>query len=218
MLTGVAAIQARVGGRIGAYMRDTQSGLELAFDAHERFAMCSTFKLMLAAAILKRVEAAALALDGRLPVRAEDMVPSAPITSTYVAEGSTGSHRSGVEHEHAGRSARYHHAAGNGRFDGEGAPRRCARSSVAATVERVDAAGDDGPESSARRVPADWQAGDKTGNGRNGAANDLLIAWPLGRSAVIGAVYMSESQEPVSALDRAHAQIGGLFAAAVARR
>ena len=60
--------------------------------------------------------------------------------------------------------------------------------------------------------------GDKTGNGRNGAANDLLIAWPLGRSAVIGAVYMSESQEPVSALDRAHAQIGGLFAAAVARR
>jgi hypothetical protein len=29
---------------------------------------------------------------------------------------------------------------------------------------------------------------------------------------------MSESQEPVSALDRAHAQIGGLLAAAVARR
>jgi beta-lactamase class A len=39
--------------------------------------MCSTFKLMLVAAILKRVEAGALAIDGRLPVRAEDMVPYA---------------------------------------------------------------------------------------------------------------------------------------------
>jgi beta-lactamase class A len=38
-------------------------------------------------------------------------------------------------------------------------------------------------------VPAGWKAGDKTGNGRNGAANDLLIAWPPGRSPVISAVY-----------------------------
>jgi hypothetical protein len=29
------------GRRIGAYMRDTQSRLELAFNAHERFATCS---------------------------------------------------------------------------------------------------------------------------------------------------------------------------------
>lgn len=65
----VAAIQARVGGRIGAFMLDTQSQLELAFNARERFAMCSTFKLMLAAAILKRVETGTLSLDERLPVR-----------------------------------------------------------------------------------------------------------------------------------------------------
>ena len=67
-------------------------------------------------------------------------------------------------------------------------------------------------------LPADWKAGDKTGNGANGAANDLLIAWPPGRSAVIAAVYLSESTQPVSALDQAHAEIGGLFAAAVARQ
>jgi beta-lactamase class A len=75
-----------------------------------------------------------------------------------------------------------------------------------------------GPNRLRGAVPAGWKSGDKTGSGGNGAANDLLIALPSGRSAVIGAVYMSESQEPVSALDRAHAQIGGLFAAAVARR
>jgi beta-lactamase class A len=67
-------------------------------------------------------------------------------------------------------------------------------------------------------VPADWRPGDKTGNGRNGAANNLLVAWPPGRSAMIAAVYMSESVQPVSALDQAHAEIGGLLAAAVARQ
>jgi beta-lactamase class A len=67
-------------------------------------------------------------------------------------------------------------------------------------------------------MPAQWQAGDKTGNGRNGAANNLLIAQPPGRSAVIAAVYMSESQRQVGELDRAHQEIGALFAAAVARQ
>ena len=84
----VAAIQARIGGRVGAYMLDTQSRLELAFNAQERFAMCSTFKWLLAAAILQRVEAGALSLDERLPVRQQDMVPYAPITSAHIAEGS----------------------------------------------------------------------------------------------------------------------------------
>jgi len=67
-------------------------------------------------------------------------------------------------------------------------------------------------------LPAEWKAGDKTGTGANGATNDVVIAWPPGRSAVIAAVYMSESQQAVSALDQAHAEIGGLFAAAVARQ
>jgi beta-lactamase class A len=69
-------------------MLDTQSRLELAFNAQERFAMCSTFKWLLAAAILQRVEAGALSLDERLPVRQQDMVPYAPITSAHIAEGS----------------------------------------------------------------------------------------------------------------------------------
>ena len=50
--------------------------------------MCSTFKWLLAAAILQRVEAGALSLDERLPVRQQDMVPYAPITSAHVPEGS----------------------------------------------------------------------------------------------------------------------------------
>lgn len=41
-------------------MLDTHSHLRLAFNARELFAMCSTFKLMLVAALLKRVEAYAV--------------------------------------------------------------------------------------------------------------------------------------------------------------
>ena len=84
----IAAIQARLGGRVGVYVLDTQSQLELAFNARERFAMCSTFKLLLAAAVLRRVDAGTLTLDQKLPVRREDMVAHAPVTSLHLAEGS----------------------------------------------------------------------------------------------------------------------------------
>ncbi|MGH8236906.1 MAG: class A beta-lactamase [Steroidobacteraceae bacterium] len=67
-------------------------------------------------------------------------------------------------------------------------------------------------------LPADWKAGDKTGTGANGATNDVMIAWPPGRSAVIGTVYLSESTLSTGALEQAHAEIGKVFAATVARQ
>jgi beta-lactamase class A len=259
----VAAIQARVGGRIGAYMLDTQSQLELEFNARERFAMCSTFKLMLVAAILKRVAAGALSLEGRLPVREQDMVPHAPITSQHVAEGSMT-----VRDLCAAAMTLSDNAAANILLLPLGGPAgltqflrdigdqvtRLDRSEVelntnlpgdlrdttapqamVASMQKVLVGDLLAPQSRQQLitwmqqsttglnrlragVPADWRPGDKTGNGRNGAANNLLVAWPPGRSAVIAAVYMSESQQAVSALDQAHAEIGGLFAAAVARQ
>ena len=39
-------------------------------------------------------------------------------------------------------------------------------------------------------LPAGWVAGDKTGNGARGAANDLAIAWPPGRPPVLMALYL----------------------------
>ena len=67
-------------------------------------------------------------------------------------------------------------------------------------------------------LPEEWKAGDKTGTGANGASNDVTIAWPPGRSAVIGAVYLSESSQSTRVLEQAHAEIGGLVAAAVQRQ
>lgn len=262
-VAAVAAIQLRVGGRIGAYMLDTQSHLELEFNGRERFAMCSTFKLMLVAAILKRVAAGGLALDDRLPVRAQDMVPYAPITSTHVTEGSMS-----VRDLCAAAMTLSDNAAANILLEPLGGPAALTKflRAIGDQVTRLDRTevelntnlpgdprdtttpqamalsmqkvlvGDVLPTQSRLQLiawmqqsttglsrlrasmPADWKAGDKTGNGSNGAANNLMVASPPGRSAVIAAVYMSESQQPVSALDQAHAQIGGLFAAAVARQ
>jgi beta-lactamase class A len=244
-------------------MLDTQSQLELAFNARERFAMCSTFKLMLAAAILKRVEAGTLSLDDKLPVRDEDMVPYAPITSAHVAEGSMT-----VRDLCAAAVTVSDNAAANillAPLGGPGALTQFMRDlgdqvtrldrievelntnlpgdprdtttplAMAVSMQRV-LVGDVLAAQSRQQliawmqqsttglrrlragVPAAWKAGDKTGNGRNGAANDLMIAWPRAGSAVIAAVYMSESTQPVSVLDQAHVQIGGLFVAAVVQQ
>ena len=50
----LAAIEAEVGGRLGVAMLDTASGHVRGRRMHERFPMCSTFKLLLASAVLTR--------------------------------------------------------------------------------------------------------------------------------------------------------------------
>jgi beta-lactamase class A len=62
-----APIESRVGGRLGVYALDTGSGREWAHRADERFAMCSTFKWVLAACVLARVDRSELSLDERVP-------------------------------------------------------------------------------------------------------------------------------------------------------
>jgi beta-lactamase class A len=83
----VAAIEARVGGRVGVFALDTGSGRTIAHRADERFAMCSTFKWTLAAAVLARVDRAELSLDERVPYAAGDLLDHAPTTRAHVAEG-----------------------------------------------------------------------------------------------------------------------------------
>jgi hypothetical protein len=52
----LAQIKAREGDRLGVFVRDTGAGSTLEHRADERFPMCSTFKLLAAAAALKRVD------------------------------------------------------------------------------------------------------------------------------------------------------------------
>ena len=63
----LAAIEARAGGRLGVMAVDTGEGRSLELRADERFPMCSTFKLLAAAAVLSRVDGGAERLDRVLP-------------------------------------------------------------------------------------------------------------------------------------------------------
>ena len=57
-------------------------------------------------------------------------------------------------------------------------------------------------------LPKNWNPGDKTGTGENGAVNDLVVAYPPQRRPIFIAVYMSDSKLPTKDLIAAHEQIG----------
>ena len=82
-----ARVEADLGGRLGVFALDTGSGRQLARRADERFAMCSTFKWALAAAVLARVDEGELALGRQIPFGEADLLEYAPVTRAAVARG-----------------------------------------------------------------------------------------------------------------------------------
>jgi beta-lactamase class A len=73
---------------VGVYALDPASGKDLAHRADERFAMCSTFKWVLAATVLERVDRGELALSQTVSYDAGDVLEYAPATRAHLAEGS----------------------------------------------------------------------------------------------------------------------------------
>ena len=82
----VRRLEHKSGGRIGFALLDTGSGDRFVYRGDERFPMCSTFKLLLAAAVLKRVDAREETLARRIPVRKQDLVPWAPFAEQRVGK------------------------------------------------------------------------------------------------------------------------------------
>ncbi|MGN6569802.1 MAG: class A beta-lactamase [Pseudolabrys sp.] len=83
----IAEIEKKAGGRLGIFVRDSGNGAELAHRAHERFAMCSTFKFLAAAAVLKKVDAGELRLDQEIAYGEKDVLEYAPEAKKHVADG-----------------------------------------------------------------------------------------------------------------------------------
>ncbi|MCV2370972.1 class A beta-lactamase [Roseateles oligotrophus] len=83
-----AALQEQVGGRLGVFALHTGSRAQFGFQADERFAMCSTFKLLLAAAVLAKVDSGRLDLNQRVRFGPRDLVPHAPVTGELLKSGS----------------------------------------------------------------------------------------------------------------------------------
>lgn len=85
--SGLAQIERSIGGRVGVYALDVRAGRSIEHRADERFAMCSTFKWLLAAAALARVDAGAMKLDDEIAYTEADLLEYAPITRAHVGEG-----------------------------------------------------------------------------------------------------------------------------------
>jgi beta-lactamase class A len=83
----IAAINTRVGGRIGVAALDTGTGQHIEYKANERFPMCSTFKVLAAAAVLKLVDEGKEYLDRMVPYAKEDILEYAPVTKEHLKEG-----------------------------------------------------------------------------------------------------------------------------------
>lgn len=80
----LATLERSAGGRIGVSVLDTGTGRRFGYRQDERLPMCSTFKLLLAGAVLSRVDRGLERLDREIPIRASDIKPTSPGTGPHV--------------------------------------------------------------------------------------------------------------------------------------
>jgi len=75
------------GGRLGVAALDVATGRRVSLDEDGRYAMCSTFKLPLVAAILAEVEAGRLTLEQQIFFSRADLLNNSPMVEAHIAEG-----------------------------------------------------------------------------------------------------------------------------------
>ena len=86
---GMVALEARSGGRLGVAVLDTATGRTFGHRADERFAMCSTFKALIAGFVLRRVDLGQERLDRRITYGKGVLLAHSPATEKHVEGGMT---------------------------------------------------------------------------------------------------------------------------------
>ncbi|MBN3758069.1 class A beta-lactamase [Paraburkholderia sp. Tr-20389] len=76
----LAQIEAQTGGRLGVGILDTANGRQAGWRMHERFPMCSTFKFLLASAVLTRKDQGKEELGRRIVYTKEVVVANSPVS------------------------------------------------------------------------------------------------------------------------------------------
>ncbi|WP_454761187.1 class A beta-lactamase [Caulobacter segnis] len=82
-------LEQRSGGRLGVAVLDTHTGRRFAWRGDERFRMCSTIKLPLSAAILRRVDQGRERLDRRVRYGRDVLMGNSPVVEKHVEDGMT---------------------------------------------------------------------------------------------------------------------------------
>jgi beta-lactamase class A len=88
-LARLQALEHTFDGRLGLCAIDTGSGRTLAWRAAERFPLCSTFKAVLAAAVLAESSRSPGLLQRRIRYTRQDLVTYSPVTQAHVGDGMT---------------------------------------------------------------------------------------------------------------------------------
>jgi len=89
LVASLARLEKDCNGRLGVAVLDTGSGESVGYRKDERFAMCSTFKMLLAAAVLERVDAGKEKLDRRIAIGATGFLPNSPISLEHAGRSMT---------------------------------------------------------------------------------------------------------------------------------
>jgi beta-lactamase class A len=85
----LAKLEQTLVGRLGVFALNTANGKQLNYRGDKYFPMCSTFKVILASAILKRSTQIEGLMQQRIKYQQSDLVTYSPITERYVKDGMT---------------------------------------------------------------------------------------------------------------------------------
>jgi len=77
------------GGRLGVAVLETATGERSGYRAEERFPMCSTFKFLLAAAVLQRVDRQRERLDRAIAIPTRPLLSHSPLTEPHAGDTMT---------------------------------------------------------------------------------------------------------------------------------
>lgn len=83
----LSSLEVRFGGRLGVAVLDSRGGAHSVLRANERFPMCSTFKALLAGAILSRIDNGRESSERRIVYTRAELQHYSPVTSRYAGRG-----------------------------------------------------------------------------------------------------------------------------------
>jgi beta-lactamase class A len=86
-ITAITDYERGSGGRIGLWAENQETGAKIAWRAHERFVMCSTFKASLAACVLASVDRGQTRLDELIAYGPDDLLEYAPVAKQNLEKG-----------------------------------------------------------------------------------------------------------------------------------
>jgi beta-lactamase class A len=87
LIEEIKRLESQSGGRLGVCILQTATGVRHVYRGDERFPMCSTFKVLAAAAMLARVDAGKQQLTRRVTFDASSVVVNSPVTEKRAGDG-----------------------------------------------------------------------------------------------------------------------------------